>query len=272
MTGENGMKPMASPKTRGLALLAALLLGAGVLPAPPATGAEAPAIEEQSWSFDGPFGTFKPAQLQRGYKVYRNVCASCHSMRLMHFRNLGEPGGPEFSEEEVQALAEQVQVQDGPNDQGEMFMRPARPSDAFPPPFPNEAAARYANNGAYPPDLSVIAKARAGGADYIYALLTGYTQPPEDFELSPGMSYNEAFPGHQIAMAQPLFDEAVEYTDGTAPTVENYAKDVSAFLMWAAEPKLEERHRVGFRFMVYMALLTGFLFLAKRRVWSRLEH
>jgi cytochrome c1 len=268
------MKPLASAKPRGLAcLLAVLLLATGALLAPPAEAAEeATAIEEQSWSFDGPFGTFDRAQLQRGYKVYRNVCASCHSMRLMHFRNLGEPGGPEFSEEEVRALAEQVQVQDGPNDQGEMFTRPGRPSDAFPPPFPNEEAARFANNGAYPPDLSVIAKARAGGPDYIYALLTGYTEPPEGVELSPGMSYNEAFPGHQIAMAQPLFAEAVEYPEGVAPTVENYAKDVSAFLMWAAEPKLEERRRVGFRFMVYMALLTGFLFLAKRRVWSRLEH
>lgn len=231
-----------------------------------------PEIEEQDWSFNGPFGHFDRGQLQRGYKVYRQVCAACHGMRLLHFRNLAQPGGPEFSEEAAKALAAEVEVTDGPNDDGEMFQRPGRASDAFPSPFPNEKAARAANNGAYPPDLSVMAKARPGGADYLYALLTGYTDPPEGFELTEGMNYNKAFPGHQIAMAHPLSPEVVEYTDGTAPTVENYAHDVSAYLMWAAEPKLEERLRVGFRFMIYLVLLTGFLYLAKRRVWSKLKH
>ena len=153
-----------------------------------------------------------------------------------------------------------------------MFTRPACLSDAFPSPFPNKQAARAANAGAYPPDLSVMAKARPGGPDYLYALLTGYIDPPADFEMSEGMSYNKAFPGHQIAMAAPLSEEAVEYTDGTAPTVDNYARDLSAFLMWAAEPKLEERHELGFRFMIYLALLTVLLYLAKRRVWRDVKH
>ncbi len=153
-----------------------------------------------------------------------------------------------------------------------MFSRPGKPSDRFPSPFPNENAARAANNGAYPPDLSVMAKARAGGPDYLYALLTGYKDAPAGMKMSEGMSYNAAFPGYQIAMAAPLSEEVVEYTDGTAPTVENYARDVSAFLMWAAEPKLEERHKIGFRFMIYLLLLAGLLYLAKRKVWSDLKH
>lgn len=272
--GDCLMKIFALPRSlRKVTLMAALLgatAGLGASPALPA--GEGPEIEHQEWSFDGPFGHFDRAQLQRGYKVYRQVCAACHGMRLMHFRNLGQAGGPEFSEEAVKALAAEVEVTDGPNDDGEMFQRPAQTSDAFPSPFANEKAGRAANNGAYPPDLSVMAKARPGGADYIYALLTGYTDPPEGFQLSEGMNYNKAFPGHQIAMAAPLFEEGVEYTDGTAPTVENYAHDVAAYLMWAAEPKLEERLRIGFRFMIYLVLLTGFLYIAKRRVWSKLKH
>ena len=246
---------------------------AAVLAAGPVQAAEGePKIRAQSWSFSGPFGAFDRAQLQRGYKVYKEICSACHGMRLLHFRNLGEAGGPEFSEEAVKALAAEVEVQDGPNEEGEMFARPGKPSDAFVSPFPNDNAARAANNGALPPDFSVIAKARHGGADYIYALLTGYTDPPEDVKLADGMSYNTAFPGHQIAMAPPLDDELVEYTDGTKPTLDNYASDVSAFLMWAAEPKLEERHKIGFRFMIYLVILAGLLYLAKRKVWSKLKH
>lgn len=267
------MRIFALPSSlRGMTFAAALLGAAAGLSAPALAAGDAPEYEAQPWSFNGPFGHFDRAQLQRGYKVYRQVCAACHGMRLLHFRNLGEPGGPEFSEEAVKALAAEVEVTDGPNDEGEMFQRPATPADAFPSPFPNEQAARVVNNGAYPPDLSVMAKARPGGADYLHALLTGYTDPPENMELSEGMSYNAAFPGHQIAMAPPLFEESVEYTDGTAPTVENYARDVSAYLMWAAEPKLEERLRIGFRFMIYLVLLTGLLYIVKRRVWSGLKH
>jgi cytochrome c1 len=225
----------------------------------------------QKWTFTGPFGSFDRAQLQRGYRVYKDICSNCHSMRLLSYRNLGERGGPEFSREAVETLAGQVQVTDGPNDKGEMFQRPGRPSDRFRSPFPNEAAGRAANGGALPPDLSVMAKARPGGPDYIYALLTGYRQAPAGFALSPGMHYNLAFPGHQIAMPPPLVDGAVPYTDGTKPTVDNYARDVSAFLMWAAEPKLEERHELGARVVIFLIAFCVIMFLAKRTVWARLH-
>ncbi len=228
-------------------------------------------VEGQSWSFSGPFGHFNNAQLQRGYRVYKDVCANCHSMRLLSYRNLGEPGGPEFSHEVVEILAAQSQITDGPNDQGEMFQRPGRPSDRFRSPYPNDQVARKMNKGALPPDLSVMAKARPGGADYLYALLTGYRDPPAGFELAPGMFYNTAFPGHQIAMPPPLMDGIVPYTDGTKPTVDNYARDVSAYLMWAAEPKLEERHMLGVRVIVFLLAFCIIMFLAKRVVWGRLH-
>lgn len=232
----------------------------------------APEVAEQSWSFSPPLGTFDNAQLQRGFQVYKDVCANCHSMRLLSYRNLGEPGGPEFSEKAVEVLASQVQVTDGPNEKGEMFQRPATPSDRFRSPFPNDKAARAANKGALPPDLSVIAKARPGGPDYLYALLTGYREPPPGFELTRGMHYNAAFPGNQIAMPPPLSDNAVGYTDGTKRTIENYARDVSAFLMWAAEPKLEERHKVGARVMIFLLVFAVIMYLAKRTVWAGLHH
>jgi cytochrome c1 len=227
-----------------------------------------PKIESQSWSFDGPFGTYDQTQLQRGYGVYKRICANCHSMRLLSYRNLGELGGPEFSADQVKALAEEIQVTDGPNDKGEMYQRPGRPSDRFRSPFPNDEAARVANGGALPPDLSVMAKARPGGPDYIYALLTGYKDTPHGFDLAQGMHYNVAFPGHQIAMPPPLADGLVEYTDDTKPTADNYAKDVAAFLMWAAEPKLQERHMLGARVIVFLFALAVVMLLAKRVVWS----
>lgn len=231
----------------------------------------APEIAQQSWSFTPPFGTYDNAQLQRGFQVYQGICATCHSMRLLSYRNLGEPGGPEFSPKAVEVLASQVQVTDGPNEKGEMFQRPARPSDRFRSPFANDQLARLANNGALPPDLSVIAKARPDGPDYLYALLTGYRQPPPGFQVAQGMHYNEAFPGHQIAMPPPLSDGVITYTDGTKPTVDNYAKDVSAYLMWAAEPKLEERHKTGARVMIFLIVFLVIMYLAKRTVWARLH-
>jgi cytochrome c1 len=260
-------------------VLAALALPLAVLTGTALTASEAsaqanerePEIAHLSWSFSGPFGTYDKAQLQRGFQIYKEVCSNCHAMRLLSFRNLGEPGGPEFSPKAVEALASQVQVTDGPNDKGEMFKRPGRPSDPFPSPFPNAEAARVANNGALPPDLSVIAKAREGGPDYIYALLTGFKKPPEGFKLVQGMHYNTAFPGHQIAMPPPLSDGVVAYTDGTKPTLQNYAKDVSAFLMWAAEPKLDERHKVGARIMIFLLVFAVIMYLSKRAVWSRLH-
>lgn len=266
------MRNIASPKRKLLLAVAAAVLYAASVAGTPANAAGEQTIETQKWSFSGPFGMFDRGQLQRGFKVYKEVCAACHGLRLLRFRNLGEPGGPEFSSAAVKALAAEAEVQDGPDDEGEMFTRPGRPSDAFVSPFANKNAARAANNGAYPPDLSVMAKARARGPDYIYSLMAGYKETPDDLELAEGMSYNTAFPGHQIAMAAPLDDDAVEYTDGTAPTLENYSKDISAFLMWAAEPKLEERHKLGFRFMIYLIILAGLLYLVKRRVWAGLKH
>jgi cytochrome c1 len=251
-------------RAAGLAVALALPFGA-------AFAADEPHIASQSWSFNGPFGVFDNAQLQRGFQVYKTICANCHSMRLLSYRNLGESGGPEFSPDEVNAIASQVQVTDGPNDKGEMFQRPGRLSDPFRSPFANDAAARAANGGALPPDLSVMAKARPGGPDYIYALLTGYRDPPKGFELAPGMHYNIAFPGHQVAMPPPLFDGAVKYTDGTKPNVDNYARDVAAYLMWAAEPKLEERHKLGARVIIYLIGFAVIMFLANRTVWARLR-
>lgn len=250
-----------------LVLLPGLALAQG-----DAGGNHGPTIAPQEWSFAPPFGSYDNAQLKRGFEVYRRVCSGCHSMRLLSYRNLGEPGGPEFSQKAVETIASQVQIADGPNDKGEMYLRPGRPSDRFRSPFANEQQARASNNGALPPDLSVMAKARPGGPDYIYALLTGYKPVPEGFQLAPGMHYNTAFPGHQIAMPPLLQDGAVKYTDGTEPTLDNYARDVAAFLMWAAEPKLEERHKVGTRVMIFLLVFAVIMYLAKRSVWSRLHH
>jgi cytochrome c1 len=238
----------------------------------PANNNHAPEIARQSWSFAPPFGNYDNAQLQRGFQVYKEVCSNCHSMRLLSYRNLGEAGGPQFSPKAVEILASQIQVTDGPNEKGEMFQRPGRPSDRFRSPFANDQLARLANGGALPPDLSVIAKAREGGPDYIYALLTGFGSAPQGFQVAQGMHYNAAFAGHQIAMPPPLSDGVVAYTDVTKPTLDNYARDVSAFLMWAAEPKLEERHQVGGRVMIFLLGFLVILYLAKRAVWARLHH
>ncbi|AOG06458.1 cytochrome c1 [Bosea sp. RAC05] len=253
---------------------------------------EPPAL---SWSFSGPFGTFDRAQLQRGYKVYKEVCASCHSASLLKFRNLSQPGGPEFTAGQVTALAATYQIKDGPNEAGEMFERPGRAADAFPSPFPNEQAARSANGGAYPPDLSVLAKARTyergfprfvfdiftqyqeQGPDYIAALLTGYKDPPpEGVTLLPGQYYNTYMPGHLIAMPNVLNDGQVEFPKGpdgqpqVPETAKQYAKDVTAFLMWAAEPHLEARKRIGLQVMLFLLMFGTLLYYTKKKVWSRM--
>jgi ubiquinol-cytochrome c reductase cytochrome c1 subunit len=197
---------------------------------------EAPPLPHQQWSFDGIFGTYDRASAQRGFQVYKEVCSTCHPVKHLFFRDLADIG---YSEDEVKAIASTYQVtNEQPNDQGEMFQRPARPSDPIPGPFPNDLAARAANNGALPPDLSMIVKAREGGPDYIFGLLTGYKDPPAGFNLLPGMYYNEYFPGHQIAMPPPLSDNAVTFADGTSATVPQMAHDVVTFLTWAAEPNL----------------------------------
>lgn len=258
-----------------------------------AVAAEQLPAKDIRFSFEGPFGTFDRAQLQRGYLVYQEVCSACHAMRLMHYRNLGEPGGPEFTAAEVQAIAASRQVTDGPNEEGEMFERPGLPSDRFVSPFPNEQAARAANNGVAPPDLSLITKARAGwegslatlytttlwkgigGPEYVYSVLTGYQEPPSGLaeEAPEGGHYNPYFAaGPWIAMPPPLSEGAVEYGDGTEATVEQMARDVSAFLAWAAEPTYEERKRLGFQVLIYMAVLAVLLYLTKNMIWSRIEH
>ena len=255
----------STPKAR-LGLAVALALAAFAVPA---KAVEKPIPPQQSWSFSGPFGKFDRAQLQRGFKVAREVCASCHAMSLVRFRNLSDPGGPEFTPGQVRALAANYQITAGPNDTGEMFQRPGLASDAFPAPFPNEQAARAANGGALPPDLSLITKAREGGAQYVHALLTGYEDPPPGVTLMPGMNYNKYFAGHQIAMAQPLSsDGQVEYTDGTQPTVEQMVRDVSQFLTWAAEPELEQRKAMGVKMVIFLVILGGFAYAIKRKVWS----
>ncbi len=247
-----------------------LIVSAPVAPASSAGGDVI--IKSQGWSFNGPFGTFDRAQLQRGFQVYQEVCAACHGMRYLHYRNLSEAGGPEFPEAAAKVVAASVEVEDGPDDQGDMYLRPGRLSDPFVSPFRNDQEGRAANNGALPPDLSLIAKARPHGVDYLYSVLTGYVDPPAGFHLAEGMFYNSAFPGHQLAMPMPLENGVIDYTDGTPATSDNYAKDVTAFMMWAAEPKLEERHRVGFRAMIYLLLLSGLLYIAKRRVWRKIPH
>lgn len=233
--------------------------------AAPVSGAEIAKPAEQNWSFDGIFGRYDRAALQRGFQVYREVCAACHSLSFVYYRHLAALG---YNEKEIQAIAASVEVQDGPNDEGQMFTRPGRPSDRFKAPFPNQPAARAANNGALPPDLSVITKARPYGADYVYALMTGYREPPPGVEVPQGMHYNVAFPGQLIAMASQLSEGAVPYQGDVKATVPQMARDVSAFLAWASEPELEDRKRTGFKVMLFLVVLTGVLYALKRQIWS----
>ena len=223
-----------------------------------------------NWSFKGIFGTFDRASLQRGYQVYQEVCSGCHSVQHLSYRNLSEKGGPEFSIEEAKAIASQFEVEDGPNSDGEMFNRPGRLSDKFVKPYPNIQASTAANGGAYPPDMSVLAKARAGGADYIYSLLLGYEEAPSGFELDDGVYYNKYMPGNKIKMSAPLSDGLVEYSDGTQSTTTQMAKDITTFLVWAAEPHLESQHRMGFKAIIYLIILFTLVYMSKQKVWSRL--
>lgn len=244
---------------------------------------------EMDWSFAGPFGTYDKGQLQRGLKVYKEVCAACHSMKMVPFRALEELG---YNEAQVKAFAAEYEVQDGPNADGEMFTRPGIPSDYFPSPFPNDAAAAASNGGAVPPDFSLIAKARAvergfptfvfdiftqyaeSGPDYIHALLTGYDEtPPEGMEIAEGTHYNPYFlSGKSLAMPKPINDDAVTYDDGSPQTVEQYSRDVTAFLMWAAEPHMEARKQTGFNVMVFLVLFAGLVYMTKRKIWAAVPH
>ena len=226
---------------------------------------------KQEWSFKGITGKFDRASLQRGYQVYNEVCASCHSMRLLSYRNLGETGGPEFSIEQVKAIAANFEIQDGPNEEGEMFMRPGRPSDKFASPYPNIQAATAANGGAYPPDMSVLVKSRKGGADYIYSVLMGYEDPPANVKLDDGVYYNKYMEGKKIKMSNPLSEGIVTYADGTKSTEAQMAKDVTTFLTWAAAPTLEARHKMGVRVIIFLIILTTLVYFSMRRLWSDVD-
>jgi cytochrome c1 len=272
--------------------LTALLLAAAL--ALPATAFaqdhshEAPQPPRVKWSFAGPFGKYDPAQLQRGLKVYKEVCAACHSMSMVAFRNLADPGGLGYSAAQAAALASEYKVKDL-DDSGQPIERDGRVADYFPSPFPNDRAAAAANGGVAPPDFSTLAKARTyergfpwfvfdiftqfqeQGPDYIVALLKGYKQAPQGFQLPPGGHYNEYFPGHSIAMPQPLQDGQVTYDDGAPATIDQYAKDVSAFMMWAAEPHLVARKRLGLQVMIFLLVFAGLLYFTKKKVWKAVE-
>ncbi len=248
-----------------------------------------------SWSFAGPFGSYDETQLQRGFKVFHEVCSNCHSMNKVTFRTLAEKGGPGFTKEQVTALAATYKVKDGPNDAGDMFERPGRAADFWPSPFPNKQAAAAANGGAAPPDFSVIAKARTyergfpwfvfdmftqfqeQGVDYISALLNGYEETPAEVTVPDGKYYNKYFPGHVISMPPPLQDGAVTYLKGAdgkpqAPeTVQQYSMDVAAFLMWAAEPHMEQRKEMAFRIMAFLLVFAGLLYFTKKKIWANVE-
>ncbi|MFO1034173.1 MAG: cytochrome c1 [Hyphomicrobiales bacterium] len=271
------MKKLVSLALAGLAL--------ALLPAPAMANEGQKVAKDVSYSFEGPFGTFDRQQLQRGYKVYKEVCAACHSMKLVSFRNLSEASI--FSEEQVKALAATFTVKDGPNDAGEMFDRPALPSDHFPSPYANDEAAKASFNGSLPPDLSLITRSRPGwygtfnqlfngigGPQYVYSVLTGYGETPPEGEACPeGKSFNPYFAGGIcIGMPQPLADGAVTFDDGAPNTADAMAKDVSAFLAWTADPKMEERKHLGFEVMVYLAALSILLYLVKKRVWANVAH
>jgi len=226
-------------------------------------------IPKEQWSFNGVLGTFDRAQLQRGFQVYKDVCAACHSLRYISFRNFEALG---YSEAQVKALAAEYEVEDGPDDSGDMFMRKAKASDHLPKPFANNAMARMANGGALPPDLSLMTKARAGGPDYVYHLMMGYEEAPAGVEMMPGLSYNKYFPGHQIAMPKQISDGLVTFADGSPNDAASISKDVTAFLHWAAEPKLEARHSTGLKVTLYALIFAVLAFLAKRRMWKNIPH
>jgi len=247
----------------GRSLRAGVLLAA--VAAAPAAAQDALPPPHQHWSFSGPFGSFDPAALQRGFLVYQQVCSACHSMKELYYRNLEGIG---LSADQVKAIAASVQVPGGLNETGQPIERRGLPSDHFRSPFPNDQAARAANNGALPPDQSVLELARAGGPNYIYGILTGYAAPPASMHMQPGMSYNKYFPGHQIAMPQPLRDDSVTYTDGTKPTLDQEAHDVATFLTWTANPEMVERKQMGVRVILYLLFLTGLTYAVKRKVWA----
>jgi len=226
---------------------------------------ENPPLPHQQWSFDGVFGTYDRPAMQRGFQVYKQVCSACHPVNHLRFGDLAALG---YTPSELKVVAATDQVTDGPTDQGQMYQRSGRPSDPIPGPFPNDKAARAANGGALPPDLSLIVNAREGGADYVFSILNGFKPPPAGFQVPPGRYYNEYFPGHLIAMPPPLSDGVVTYADGTKATVPQMAHDVATFLAWASQPNLEIRHRTGARVFLFLIVAVGVFYAAKRKIWA----
>jgi ubiquinol-cytochrome c reductase cytochrome c1 subunit len=259
-------------RTRDLLLAVAATLGFAVVGAAPGAAQDGHAaihLKDVSWPSEGLFGTIDRAGAQRGLQVYREVCAACHGLQYVAFRTLSDLG---YNEDEIKALAAEYTITDGPDDSGEMFERPGLPSDRVPSPYPNEQAAAAANGGKAPPDLSLITKARMNGQDYLYSLLTGYEDPPADLEVPAGGYYNAYFPGHVIAMPPPLSADQVTYADGTPATIDQMASDVTQFLTWAAEPKLEARKQTGLKVMLFLLVLSGLTFALKRKVWADVPH
>jgi cytochrome c1 len=247
---------------RNVLIPAALAFGLVSTPALASGGAH---LDKQSWSWDGLFGSYDQAQLKRGFQIFHEVCSNCHGLKLVAYRNLKEIG---LSEEDVKAVAAEREIKDGPNDDGDMFNRPGKLSDKYIPPFPNDQAARVANGGALPPDLSLINKARAGGPDYVYSLLMGFEDAPADFKLNDGMNYNKVFAGNQIGMPPQIQEDLVSYADGTKATKEQLAKDVVSFLNWAAEPEMDARKSMGLKTLIFLLVLTGMFYALKRKIWK----
>ncbi|HEY3912141.1 MAG TPA: cytochrome c1 [Stellaceae bacterium] len=254
--------------SRLVRLAAALAMLLALATVAPTYAQETPPLPHQQWSFDGVFGTYDPAALQRGFQVYKQVCSACHPVTHLYFRDLTAIG---YTAAEVKALAATYQCAAGPNDKGQMYQRPCLPADPIPGPFPNEEAARAANGGALPPDQSMLVAAREGGPDYVYAILNGYKPAPSGVEVPSGKYYNEYFPGHMIAMPPPLSAGAVTYADGTKATVPQMAHDAATFLTWASHPNLDSRHIMGAKVFLFLFVTVGIFYAAKRKIWSRIH-
>jgi ubiquinol-cytochrome c reductase cytochrome c1 subunit len=259
---------MRSLRTLIAGVVAPVLLAATFLATPAAAQEEGP-MPHQYWSFESLFGTFDQAAVQRGFEVYKDVCSNCHSMEYLHYRDLTGIG---LTEDQIKGIAAGITVPSGTDDQGNPKDGPATPASQFRSPFANEKAARAANNGALPPDLSLIVNAREGGPNYVYGILTGFGQAPAGFKMTDGMNYNKMFPGHQIAMPQPLQDGTVTYADGTNSDLDQEAHDVVTFLSWAANPELVERKQIGVRVILFLVFMTGITYAVKRKLWSDVHH
>ena len=225
-------------------------------------------LKKQNWTFEGIFGRHDDLSLQRGLQIYQEICSACHGMKRLRFRELKDLG---FAEDQIKKYSETFEIVDGPNELGEMFTRPGEPSDTFVSPYKNKEEAKASFNGAYPPDLSLLTKAMKDGPDYIYSLLTGYEDPPKDFELTDGLYYNPYHDGKVIAMPQPLYDDAIEYIDGTNASLHQLSYDIVNFLNWAAEPELEKRKSMGIKVILFLIVLTALLYVTMKETWSRIE-